>query len=177
MESLKFDNRLHALFLTAIVLLGLCVGRAAHAEALPNAAPAMEEIVVVADAAAAAGKVIALDDNTILLAQAEAPRAERTIRPLPSAPAVWMQGGPAGPAPDFLIRAAALEVSPLTDDSARRIVDGFLALQGLDRLKAGRVAPLGEDRLAVAVVTRSGDDIGRMVLDKRTRRPVSGLID
>jgi hypothetical protein len=59
---------------------------------------------------------------------------------------------------------------PLSNDDARRAVDGKLALSGLSRLKVGTIKDEGENAAKVDVVTQKGELIFRLKVDRATGR-------
>jgi hypothetical protein len=59
---------------------------------------------------------------------------------------------------------------PLSNDDARRAVDGKLALSGLSRLKVGTIKDEGGNAAKVDVVTQKGELIFRLKVDRATGR-------
>lgn len=61
---------------------------------------------------------------------------------------------------------------PLSNDEARRVVDGRLALGGLSRLKAGSAKDADKDAVEIDVVTEKGDLVYRLKVNRTTGRAV-----
>jgi hypothetical protein len=81
-----------------------------------------------------------------------------------------MMGGMMGQGGMMGFKSGFRREKPLSNDDARRAVDGKLALSGLSRLKVGTIKDEGEDAVKVDVVTQKGELIFRLKVDRATGR-------
>lgn len=81
-----------------------------------------------------------------------------------------MMGGMMGQGGMMGFKSGFRREKPLSNDDARRAVDGKLALSGLSRLKVGTIKDEGENAAKVDVVTQKGELIFRLKVDRATGR-------
>jgi hypothetical protein len=81
-----------------------------------------------------------------------------------------MMGGMMGQGGMMGFKSGFRREKPLSNDDARRAVDGKLALSGLSRLKVGTIKDEGGNAAKVDVVTQKGELIFRLKVDRATGR-------